>query len=119
MQKYRAALIKFLDEYYATGLVTPTTVDFKNADGSIVKDNKGNEMQGGVYALNICPDESKMPNLNKQVYYYVPSETDSETDKKTSLNMQVCLFDFSEVSDGFAFESLLYINALIEECRAK
>ena len=118
IQKYRAALIKFLDEYLNT-YVTISYVDLKNMDGSSYKNAAGEDMEGGAYAINLCPDEDRMKNLHKQVFYYVPSDTDGETYKKVAKDMQVCLFKFKGVSDGFQYESLLYINALIEECRTK
>lgn len=118
IQKYRAALIKFLDEYLNV-YVTITHVDLKNMDGSLYKNAAGEDMEGGAYAINLCPDEDKMKNLHKQVFYYVASDTDKETYKKVAKDMQVCLFNFKSVRDGFQYESLLYINALIEECRTK
>ena len=42
----------------------------------------------------------------------------TETNNQETKNMNVMFFKYTEVTDGFEFESLLYLNAVIADCLA-
>lgn len=114
IQKYRDALVAF-NGYLESGLVSFTNVQLKNENGEVVIE--------GNYALNLCPDESTMGKLKEHVFYYttetVTAEDGSETTekRKTAKDMHVTFFKMSGVEASFEYESLLFVNYMIETCR--
>lgn len=113
LNKYRTALKKFywyLDE--GTVSITTTTVpSSKEGEADFV----------GTYAINLCPDTEKMPNLYKLVGYYATQmneETGKEESALTAKDMNVCFFDFDGVEESFEYENLLYVVYLIDSYAA-
>lgn len=114
IQKYRDAFVAFQD-YLQAGLVRFESVELKNENGEAVI--------SGNYALNICPDESKMSKL-KDYTYYLATETvtaedgtQSEEKRKTAQDMCVMFFKMKGVEKSFEYETLLFLNYMIENCR--
>lgn len=99
IQKYRAALIEF-EEYVQSGVVTFT---------EITLENNGQVYASGTLGLNICPDVSKTGELKKQVSYL------DENEVSTAKDMNVFFFNFDGVEDSFEFESLIYVNQVIQK----
>ncbi len=108
IQKYAEGL-KTFNGYLSENLVTLTTLELKNENGEVVK--------SGKYALNLCPDEDKMGKLKEIVYYNVPTEEENVT-KPTALNMHAMLFDLPNMEASFEYEALLYLNAVIAAAKS-
>ena len=107
IQKYRDALVKIY-EYEQAGYVTRTEVEIKWDENTSLKGN---------YAMNICPDENKLPGLKDRVYYAkTVVENDKETTVYTAQDMNIMFFRLSGVESGFEYESLLYLVDLIDKC---
>lgn len=107
INKYRNALLEMYG-YLENGYVKPelTTISDPYDDAKTVTH---------AYTLNICPDESKAEKL-KNVIAYTTQEQDENGDlqpKNTAANMQVGLFNLSDVRSEFRYESLLYVNYVI------
>lgn len=109
VEKYAAALQEFYG-YYEQKLILPTETTVLNLE-------TGEEVLKGIYSLNLCPatdPASPMSKLTEIASYERYYEEDGETKHVTTAeNMNVALFDFDEVEEGFQYESLLYINAVI------
>ncbi len=113
IQKYAQALTDFYD-YLDKGWVSLTNVQaIDRTDGDKV-------VFEGKYFLNLCPDVSTMDGL-KEIFGYEQEVVNAETGKPqtvvTAENMHVAFFKFSAVEEGFAYESLLYINHIIRTVR--
>lgn len=102
---YRQSLVDF-NSYLEKGYISLTqkTLYF-NYDSEIVE-------KTGCYSINVCPDE-RMDNLKRDVYYRVTDE-ESEQTKTTALNMNLILIKDGETREGFQFESLTFVNYLVE-----
>lgn len=121
IKKYRDALVKF-DWYLENGVVSLTETLVQKeyfTDGSDLK---------GVYSINMCPTLDKggmtvdnKPAMSKlmNAFAYKPLVFNEEgmltNGEATANNMNVCLFKFSGVGNGFQYESLSYIVYLIDE----
>ncbi len=109
IQKYAAALTEFYG-YFNEGLVSFThvqAIDRENGDEVLIE---------GKYFLNLCPNEATMGGLKEIFGYYKQVENEQTGEVQTVVtaeNMHVAFFDFSAVEEGFAYESLLYINYII------
>lgn len=103
-EKYRTALINF-NNYVEKGYVTFTDVTLQNANGEAVT---------RTYGVNICPTEA-MEGLKEVVGYVEKVEDENGVVKSnlTAKNMNVCFFNL-DVEEGFEYESLLYVNYIIE-----
>ncbi len=103
-EKYRTALIDFYG-YLEKGYVSFTSVTLQNAQGEAIVCDCG---------INLCPTEATA-GLKELVAYTEKVQTEDGTTKTnvTAKNMNVCFFDL-EVEKGFEYESLLYVNYLIE-----
>lgn len=116
IRKYRDALMAF-NGYLDAGLVSFTSVQLKNENGEVAVE--------GNYALNLCPDEATMGGLKNEFYYQttetVIAEDGTKTTEKrnTAKDMHVLFFDMPNTEASFEYESLLYVNYLIELCRTK
>ena len=115
IKKYRDALVAFYG-YLDEGLVAFTEVAATNGNGDTVRQGK--------YALDLCPNTDTMGGLSKQFYYMTTEDyvSDGETKSRSvrsAKNMNVMFFNMSGTEDSFEYESLLYVNYLIENCRTK
>lgn len=67
----------------------------------------------GKYAINVCPEGAdKMKNIKNHASYR------TETNNQETKDMHVTFFKYKEVTDGFQYETLLYLNAVIADCLA-
>lgn len=113
IEKYRDALIEFYG-YLNSGLVAlekTTVLDY--SDG-------GKVLREGVFSINLCPDRAKMPKL-KEVAAYTETVTGENGQTQSLLcadNMNVAFVTFSDVEEGFQYESLLYVNYVIRLSKA-
>ncbi|MBR2340826.1 MAG: hypothetical protein IKA72_00245 [Clostridia bacterium] len=73
--------------------------------------NKIEELTG-AFSINVCPDE-KMESLKQNVYYRVKDEESGAT-KTSALNINIVLFSAPQTRESFEFESLAFINSLVE-----
>ncbi|MBQ8295293.1 MAG: hypothetical protein IJX87_02530 [Clostridia bacterium] len=111
IKKYRDALENFY-KYLDAGYVTLTNVEVPNTNEEI----EGDILFSGVYGINLCPNADTMGGLKEVVYYQSTyTDEDGKQQVKTSVeNMNVAFFNLEGVEDGFQYESLLYVNHLIE-----
>ena len=108
IQKYRDGLMR-LYELMGEGYIEYIPV-------TLTKEDYGIDLQGN-FALNICPDESKVEKMRERVRYYkTVVENDKETQVLTSENMCVMFFNLPGVEDGFQYESVLYLVDFVESC---
>lgn len=108
IQKYRDALVNFYS-YINAGYVSFT-------EGQVASAKEGEYIISGTYGINLCPNPETMGGLQEYVSYRT-SYTNEEgvvNYKTTAENMQVVLFDLSGVEEEFKYESLLYLNHVIE-----
>ena len=107
IKKYRNALVDFYG-YLDAGYVAITQTS--------VSDYYEEERTINRYTINLCPDESTMGDLKKAVNYPVSyvDENGTESVKYTAKDMNLILFDLEEVEDGFQYESLLFVNYLVQ-----
>lgn len=109
LNKYRDALVKFY-WYLENGVVSITTTTIPSTE-------EGKADFVGKYAINLCPDKTKMGKLIECVSYYT-TELNEETGKEGSTlavqDMNVCFFHFSGIEDSFEYEDLLYTVYLID-----
>ena len=112
IEKYRDALENFYS-YVDKGYVTFTQVEIPSY-------TEGEEPQLKTLGVNLCPNTETMGELkNIACYQTTVVETDEdgkETEKirVTAENMNVLFFDLKGVEEGFQYESLLYVNYVIE-----
>lgn len=109
VEKYRAAYLRF-QEYLQAGIVSFTHVTLKNPETDEV-------IWDGDYALNLCTDESKTGELKKYAYYRVSEENNVLV--PTAKDMNAMIFNFTNGADGYQFETLLFLDALLLDCIAK
>ena len=111
IEKYAAALTEFYG-YLETGLIETTEMN-------VIDLYSGETVRTGIYSLNICPDKTTMGKLSEYVAYL--EEMESEEGEKqyvtTAENMNVAFFDFEDVEEGFQYENLLFVNALIRQVK--
>ncbi len=112
IEKYRDALEQFyawLDE----GIISFTTTTLSDGETTLE----------GIFTINLCPDESKTGELKKYVAYneIVIEDANKETGEagkthyvQTAKNMNVGFFNYRGVEEGFQYESLLFVNYVIE-----
>ena len=116
IKKYRDALEKFY-AWEEAGIVSFTTTVFSDREAE--KDVY--YPADGMYSINLCPNVKTMDGLKKYVGYNV--ERVDENGKKyypvTAENMNVAFFYFDGVEEGFQYESLLFVNYLIEAALAE
>ncbi len=112
LEKYRGALLTF-EGYLNAGLIKFETVVYKDSTTgeTYYNETTGEVFLQGNYALNICPDESKMNNLKNRVFYSKLQE--DGTVKYTSQNMCVMLFSLPDMDQDYQYETLSYINTVI------
>lgn len=105
IQKYKIAYDTFMNEYLNT-YVTFTDVKY-------VDEGTNTTVFEGKYAINVCPEGvASMKNIKKHASYWT-KENNQETK-----DMNVMFFKYKEVTDGFQYETLLYLNAVIADCLA-
>lgn len=112
IKKYRDGLVEFKG-YLDGGYVSLTRTQVASSE------NPEEWAIDGVYSLDLCPDAEKMGNLSDIAAYqktYTNEEGNSQT-VKTAENMNIAFFDLNGTEDGFAYESLLYVNYLVRTCK--
>ena len=111
IRKYKTAYDEFTG-YLDAGVVSLQYVEVKNPDGTVVlNESTGQPERAGNFAVNLCPDVSKMGKLREWYSYY--DET-AATPSITAQNMCVLFLDMYDVDDTFEYESLVYVTHLIK-----
>ncbi len=108
IEKYSAALTEFYS-YLDGGTIALTNTQ-------ILDRESGEVLLEGTYSINLCPVGSNMGGLSSVFAYektVVNAETGAQQKVLSAENMNVAFFDFDEVEEGFAYESLLYVNYLV------
>ena len=110
IEKYRDALETFYG-YLDAEIVSFTTTVFSDREQA----EDAYYPKDGIYSINLCPNE-KMESLKTYVGYYqeVIDEHGDTHYPMTAANMNVAFFRFDAVEEGFQYESLLFVNYLIE-----
>ncbi len=108
--KYRDALVAFdsyIDEGYVSFTESTVTLSYMESVQEIT----------GVFSINLCPNVETMGDLQNYVGYYKSYEdANGETKHKvTAENMQIVILDMEELDPIFKYESLLYINSVIQD----
>lgn len=106
IEKYAAALVEF-EGYLNQGLVEYVQLESVAPDGTVYRE-KGN------YALNLCPDVATMGELNDFFCYYL-----EETSALTAKDMCVMFLDLPNTNQNYRYESLLFVNHLIQTAHAR
>ena len=111
IEKYKTAFEQF-NAYLDAGIVTFTNVTMNISEDIQVQGN---------YAINLCPDEEKLPYLKEYVSYITEKENQDGTKAKvyTAQDMHVILFKFRDEEPTFQYEAVLYLNDLIKNCLPK
>ena len=112
IKKYRDALVEFYG-YVNSGLVSMTKTAAVNLEN-------GEVFREGIFSINLCPNKDTMGNLSKYAAYAktVESETGETQTILSAENMNVAIFNFPQIEEGFVYESLLYINHVIRLVQA-
>ena len=108
IQKYKTALEEF-NAYLGAGIISFTQVTMDVTEEIQVQGN---------FAINLCPDEEKLPLLKEYVSYVTEKENPdgSTANVYTAQNMNVTIFKFSDVEESFEYEAVLYLVDLIKNC---
>lgn len=111
-EKYRKEFVIF-ENYLNTGVVKFENVIYKDLSTGegYINETTGEVLVQGNYALNICPDESKMNRLKERVSYTVAQEDGSL--KYTAQNMCVMLFFLPGMDADFQYETISFLNMVI------
>ena len=67
---------------------------------------------GGVYSINLCPNEDLMGDLKKDFFYRL-----QDADKKyysTAKDMNIVFMELDELDPDFKYENLLLVNQMIK-----
>jgi hypothetical protein len=109
IEKYAAALAEFYG-YLDAGLIESTKT-------AVIDRETGETVREGVFSFNICPNKDAMGKLSDYVGYYKEYEDESGNKQQvlTAENMNVAFLKFDDVEEGFQYESLLFVNALIRQ----
>ncbi len=67
---------------------------------------------GGVYSINLCPDEEKMGDLKKDFYYRLQDE--NEKYFSTAKNMNIVFMELDGLDPDFKYENLLLVNEIVK-----
>ncbi len=110
IEKYRNALVDFynyLDAGYIEFTESTVTLSYMEEVKEIT----------GVFSINLCPNVETMGDLQNYVSYYKSyQDENNETKYKTTAeDMHLVILDLEEVDPNFKYESLLYINSVIED----
>ena len=110
IKKYQNALVNFYG-YLEKGYVQMTDITVYSSE------DPEKVLLQGTYGINLCPTGSTvMKGLSEIVGYqqeYTDPETNETVSKTTAENMNVMFFNLG-VEEGFIYESLLYVNYIIE-----
>lgn len=109
IEKYRDGLENFYS-YIESEYISITTIETEYAV-SEMQTKKINR-----YAVNLCPNEETMGKLKEIVNYelFYEDEEGNKKKKPTAKDMHLILFDLKGVEEGFQYESLLFVNNLVE-----
>ena len=66
----------------------------------------------GVYGINLCPDETKTPNMKDAIYYV---DFDG---KVQAQNMTALFINLAGLDPDYQYENLIFINALVADAKA-
>lgn len=112
IQKYRDALEQFYS-YLDAGVIEYTQV-------KVPSYVEGEEPQLKTLGINLCPNTETMDDLKKIVCYQTTVKETDEDGKEiekirvTAEDMNVMFFNLPGVEEGFQYESLLFVNYVIE-----
>ena len=106
IEKYAAALTEF-QGYLDAKLVEFVEMEVLGKNGEVYRENAN-------FAINLCPDTATMGELNDFLCYYSFANT-----SLTAQDMCVMFFDLPYNNDNYRYESLLFVNRLIAEARAR
>lgn len=67
---------------------------------------------GGVYSVNLCPDEELMGDLKKDFFYRLQDE--NEKSFTSAKNMNVVFMELDGLDPDFKYENLLLVNKIVE-----
>jgi hypothetical protein len=106
-KKYRQALVDFND-YLGKGYIAlqEVTLYFTDTNGKTTPIT-------GSFSVNLCPDESLMGDLKKEVYYRVSDEETLEF-KSAIQDMNIVIIKDQTKNYGFEFERLGLITYLVQ-----
>lgn len=102
IQLYLAAYKQFF-AYVQNGDIAFTSVEVPLSETYTIS---------GVYGINLCPDETKAPNMKDAVYYM---DFDG---KQQAQNMTALFMDLEKLDHDYQYENLIFINALIADSKA-
>ena len=105
--KYRQAYADFND-YLDKGYIAlqELTLYFTDSKGAVTPIT-------GAFSINLCPDETLMGELKKEVYYRVTDEETSET-KSAIQDMNLIIIKDQTKNAGFEFERLSFVTYLVQ-----
>ncbi len=115
---YRAALVNFYF-YVGSGFI-----ELEERTVEVVVSYGETQPITGVFSVNICPNEETMGELKKDIYYMDKRADEENPDKTVTVacakDMQFVFLKTSGMSDEYRFESLAYLNYLVEtHCTAE
>ncbi len=107
IKQYRQAFLDFND-YVEKGYIAleETTLYFTDQSGNVSPIT-------GCFSINLCPDETVMGELKKEVYYRVTDEETGET-KSAIKDMNLVIMKDQTKNHGFEFERLTFVTYLVQ-----
>lgn len=67
---------------------------------------------GGVYSINLCPDEALMGNLKKDFFYRLQDE--NEKYFSTAKDMNIVFMELEGLDPDFKYENILLVNDIVK-----
>jgi len=108
IQQYRQSFIDF-NNYLEQGYIAleETTLYFNNESGGDATTITA------CFSINLCPDETLMGELKKEVYYRVTDEETGEM-KSAIQDMNLVIIKDQTQNYGFDFEKLTFVTYLVQ-----
>ena len=102
IKAYQKAYEEFFS-YLERGYVALTAWEYESTSPLFTK--------GGVYSVNLCPNEDLMGNLKKDFFYR--SKGADEKYFSTALNMNILFMELEGLDPDFKYENLLLVNDMV------